>query len=531
MLLLLVETISATVCSQQDSLRSLWSNEAVEQSVRFGALDQFYELYSKTDMDATLGSLEEHYQISKRLKDDKQLFSSAKRLGNVYRLKGNYESAMHWYEKAEILARQLNDTQLQAAILGNMGNVHYYQSDYISAIQHFSSALKIYQHLGIPEHEGRMFTKLGTMFLVINNFELANEYFEKSLAVLNKQGIEGKSKAILYVNIGWTLYMQGRYAEAKTQYEKSLPILTDLNEQYFIAACHSNISTACLAMGNYPEARSNASKALELYQELGIKSGIIETKITLAKVAYQNDPSVTCQEAERILDDVTPETDKKSKRDLYELLYKCYKAQNLLSRSLDMHEQYIIYHDSIQLERNSFAVIREAVKNDFELKLYASQLENEREKTALKITQLKRTFGIIIGALLIIGLLSFYFLTKIRQSEIERDALIKEIETTKNRGSNDYVVDSNTFRLEREKIETYLDRALNETDWNVLNILLNDPVITNKEIATQAHMSVDGIGSSLRRMYEYFEVKESKYKKISLLLEAVKISNRTIPRT
>jgi len=59
----------------------------------------------------------------------------------------------------------------------------------------------------------------------------------------------------------------------------------------------------------------------------------------------------------------------------------------------------------------------------------------------------------------------------------------------------------------------------------VLTILLEDPTISNKEIADKASMSIDGISSSLRRMYEYFEIKESKYKKISLLLEAVKSSN------
>ncbi|MDA9262373.1 winged helix-turn-helix domain-containing protein, partial [bacterium] len=63
------------------------------------------------------------------------------------------------------------------------------------------------------------------------------------------------------------------------------------------------------------------------------------------------------------------------------------------------------------------------------------------------------------------------------------------------------------------------------TDWKVLSILLEDPVIPNKEIADKAFLSVDGINSSLRRMYEYFEIKESKYKKISLLMESIKISN------
>ena len=88
--------------------------------------------------------------------------------------------------------------------------------------------------------------------------------------------------------------------------------------------------------------------------------------------------------------------------------------------------------------------------------------------------------------------------------------------------------DSNKFELSRKKLETKLDRILNETDWNVLQILLNDPLSTNKEIAEKAFMSIDGIGSSLRRMYEYFEIKESKYKKISLLLEAIKISNKSL---
>ena len=77
----------------------------------------------------------------------------------------------------------------------------------------------------------------------------------------------------------------------------------------------------------------------------------------------------------------------------------------------------------------------------------------------------------------------------------------------------------------REKIEHSISRKLNETDWKVLTILLEDPALSNKEIADKAYMSVDGIGSSLRRMYEYFEIKVSKYKKISLLLEAIKSSN------
>jgi DNA-binding MarR family transcriptional regulator len=103
--------------------------------------------------------------------------------------------------------------------------------------------------------------------------------------------------------------------------------------------------------------------------------------------------------------------------------------------------------------------------------------------------------------------------------------LLQKIEKLKSNEDNNLVVNSNEFQLVREKIEKSIDKTLNETDWNVLNILLKEPDITNKEIAEKAFMSVDGIGSSLRRMYVYFDIKESKYKKISLIMTAIKASN------
>ena len=193
-----------------------------------------------------------------------------------------------------------------------------------------------------------------------------------------------------------------------------------------------------------------------------------------------------------------------------------------------MYENYTVYNDSIQQEKNNFAVVSEAVKNDFELKVYENKLENEKEKTALKVSQLKRTFAITIASTLLIFCVVFYFRSKMKKVQAKRDVLLDEIEKLKNNANKGLIVDSNKFELVREKIEHSINRNLNETDWKVLNLLLDDPVITNKEIAEKACMSVDGIGSSLRRMYEYFEIKESKYKKISLLLEAIKTSNAPI---
>ena len=155
-----------------------------------------------------------------------------------------------------------------------------------------------------------------------------------------------------------------------------------------------------------------------------------------------------------------------------------------------------------------------------------NKLKNEKEKAELELKQLKKTYGIIIGSLILIGLIILYFNRNLKRNRKKRDELLEEIKKLKRNDSSNFVINSNEYKLNREKIELAINKKLNDTDWNVLNILLKEPDISNKELAEKAFMSVDGIGSSLRRMYLYFDIKESKYKKISLITEAIKASSK-----
>jgi hypothetical protein len=124
--------------------------------------------------------------------------------------------------------------------------------------------------------------------------------------------------------------------------------------------------------------------------------------------------------------------------------------------------------------------------------------------------------------------INFYAKSVINANHKKRDELLLELEQLKQKADVNGNLVSQDFQLNKDKIEQVIQRKLNETDWLVLNLLLENPVISNKEIATKAFMSVDGIGSSLRRMYEYFNTKESKYKKISLIMDAIKYSNSVL---
>ncbi|MFC6268067.1 tetratricopeptide repeat protein [Frigoriflavimonas asaccharolytica] len=385
--------------------------------------------------------------------------------------------------------------------------------------------MKIYQKEEDREGESHMLTSLGSVFLIIGSYDLALEYYENALAILDKTKIADKRTGVIYLNIGSTNYDQKKYKEAEDYYQRALKIFQIKNEKFFIVSCYGTLANIYLKLNKKTLAKSYADKNLALTKELGLKDNELDAEITLTKILFEDNPTEARIKAEKISTKISSKTSKETKIELYELLYKCYKAEGNTALSLKMYEKLNIYKDSVKIEKNSFAVAREAVKNDYEVKIHKNKLKVEKEQAALEQKQLQSTLGLIAAAGILIGFIIFYYKGRLKINLKKRNILLKELEDMKSNAGSNLVVDSKQFELDREKIEKTLERKLNETDWKVLNILLEEPEITNKKIAEKAFLSVDGIGSSLRRMYEYFDIKDSKYKKIALLSDAIRRSS------
>jgi tetratricopeptide (TPR) repeat protein len=507
-------------------LKSIWENTKNADSIRFSALAQYYIKNNQAQPDSTLVILDYYYKLAKEKNAIKELFNVANDRGGIYRFKGESDLAMKFYKEAEKLAIKLNDRELKATILGNMGNVFINKKDYQKATEYFSKSLKIYQKTNNKKGESHMFTSLGSVFLIIQNYDVALDYYKKALSIVKNTDVEERRIAVIYINIGWTNFEKKQFGQAKLYYEKALEILEVTNDKFFIVNCYATLANINLELNELEKANKYAIKNLTLSKELDIESYVINGEIILAKLAFKkNEFKEATEKAEKILENLDSNASVELKKELYDLLYKCYKENKNSKKSLEMFEQYTIYRDSIQLEKNNFAVIRAAVKNEYDVKLYENKLNSEKAQATLKLKQLKNTFYIIFGSAIIIACIIFYFRRNIKKDRLKREELLHEINRLKTIETSSIVSNSNPFELNKMKIESAIAQKLNETDWNVLTILLADPVISNKEIAEKAFMSVDGIGSSLRRMYQYFDIKESKYKKISLLMEAIKLSN------
>ena len=320
----------------------------------------------------------------------------------------------------------------------------------------------------------------------------------------------------------------GRTKIAREHFQKAYPILKAKNDLYYLPEYFYHLAVLHQGTGNIDSAIIMIEEGLKILIDIGNNDKIISSKLLKANLILDSDFEHAFRIAGDVKKPILNGNDKSQKSSLYKLLYECYKKQGKYELALEMNEQYLLYADSVIIEGNKTAIVREALRADYNAKLFDNRLEAEKREAQLKLRQLKLVYSLVLIGAIIILILFFYYRFRIKKNKAKRDLLLDEIEKLKRIANKELLVDYHKFELSRKKLETRLDRKLNETDWKVLNILLDDPAISNKEISEKADKSIDGIGSSLRRMYEYFEIKESKYKKITLLLEAIRISNSVV---
>ena len=516
--------------NQAGTLRLIWENEELTDSLRFAALDEFHDLFSLVMPDSTLSVLDYYHELAISKGADRQVYRSAVRKGNILRLQDRIEEARTHYYEALIVAKKMNNARLEAIIIGNFGNLYLDQGEYFESIKRYNDAKKIFSTEDDKLGEARMLNGIGAINSRIGNNDIALVHYEKALNIYKELDTKNISYPILnsttiLMNIGLLYTKDNLLIKAEASFLEALKILKPYNYKIYILGCYNTLARIYLELNQIENSLLFANKSFDIAKDLDTQSGILESKILLASINYQLNKDKSIEQLANIFESISGDGSLEMKREVSELLYIGYKVQNRLDLSLKMYELYNLYNDSIQKNIDSYSIARENVKNEYEKILFESQLENEKEKNILKLNQIKKIVFIIFISIVLILLLIYFIVLNNKKSNRNRDALLEEIKFLKENKVN-AIFDSNKFELSKQKIDSYLNRVLNETDWKVLLILLDNPMVLNKEIAEKSNMSIDGIGSSLRRMYDYFEINETKYKKVSLIHKAVNISER-----
>lgn len=512
--------------AQQDSLQKIYTDTRLPDSIRFKALHYEFNEYRFKSPNSTLKAVYYHQKLAKEKNNKEELYYGILREAYFSPELIDLEKSISLHNEALKIAKELKMRDKEAHTKANRAVIYLNLGKHLEGVRNYYDALAIFKELEMNSQATWLLQNIGVVNLRIGNYDIALDYFQQYEDAYNKYNLTTQE---LY---SWNhLYIGETYLEKKF-YEDALIYLTkalgdfELSESKFgLQKCYEHLARVHMALNQLLKANDYAEKSLAICKEFEWEMDILDAKIMLAEIAFKTDETSACKEGQNILSQLPEDSNNHIKQRLYTLLYNCYKSRDNPQLTAEVLELSIAYKDSVNLEIDRMAIIQELVKQDYETRLSENKLKSEAEKAAIQSSQRKRIYVLIIAAVLLIFLTQFYFRSKIKNDKAIRDSLLNKIEELKNRSETELIVNAKKFQLDIEKIEERIDKKLNQTDRKVLNILLENPIITNKDIASKVFLSIDGVGSSLRRMYVYFNIEESKYKKISLLLAAVTLSN------
>ena len=514
---------------KKDSLKNIWVNTTISDSLRFKAIKDYYYKNTYAKPDAVITLTKYHYQLGKEKGSVKQMADALNERSYAHYIKGDLNASIEALKQSISLFEKINDTKNLVVIQSNLGSIYKEQKDYLKAFNSFNTSLKIIRELKLKTSEARILAEIGDIYSILDELDLAMEYFDESLTICVARKISKQNQiGSIFLKKAEIYYKKKQYNLAKEYSNKAINEFKETSNKFDLSECYILLAKVNKKLSKKTQALEYTNKALAINYEIDNNSKIIEAQILKSYLLLDTKPAQAKNLSEKSLQLLKPETSNKIKADLYKLLYECYKKSNQTNRALSMIEKHTIFRDSFQLERNKILIIKETIKSEYEQKLQQNKAINEKENAIVKLTYIYRIYFVISIIIVLVILFVYAFRTKNIKTRKELDALLLEINSLKRKEKLTLLVDSSNFELNKEKIQASINRKLNKTDWSVLNVLLQNPEASNKEISEKVFLSIDGIGSSLRRMYLFFDLKQTKYKKVLLIKKAIEISNNNL---
>ncbi len=320
-LILLCVSSIAGAQANLDSLYSIWQDTNTPDSSRVDAFKTYiWEgfLYSKPDSAFSLA--EQMVSFSKEAGYPKGEAIGLRVQGIISRIKGEYESAIEYYQLSLDVAEQHGERKEASLAINNIGNVYYHQDNLPAALKYFRRSLKINEELGSKPEIALATNNIGSILFDQGNMPAALDYFQRSLKIREElndpQGmaaslstigsaysLQGENEIALgylqrslqihteandqsgisgdLISLGNLYYRQQDFPKAQVYYEQSLVIAEALGARIEIANILNNIGSCFFSQNNFPTALEYYQRALQIRIELDVDGGIASSLVNI----------------------------------------------------------------------------------------------------------------------------------------------------------------------------------------------------------------------------------------------------------
>jgi CHAT domain-containing protein/tetratricopeptide (TPR) repeat protein len=282
----IVVSLSAASQQKADSLRQVWNNPLLPDTVRLGAVQTLaFNVYLSTYPDSTFYYSQQMYELAVKTGHKKFEADALNNQGVSLSIRGYYEPAIVYYERAVGIYSEAGNTNGLANSYGNIGIACRFLGDYQKSLDYYLMCLEMHEKNQSKTGISKTYNNIANVYNLLGDYKRSLSYNFKSLAIkteLNdKKGMSGS-----YNNIGQIYYMFNKPDSAFYFYEKSLEIRVTNNDRTGMIATYSNIGKIYHLKGEFETALEYFNKALELLDEVQDINGLAMAWYNISFVHY-----------------------------------------------------------------------------------------------------------------------------------------------------------------------------------------------------------------------------------------------------
>lgn len=199
--------------------------------------------------------------------------------------RGDYDTAIEWFDQAIDNRRILDDQEGLSESFGHKGHSHYLKGEYDLATRAFDEAIKIDEELDLKSRASAGYRKIAMVMELKRDFHRAEELYNRSLVLEEELG-NPKGMARVYHHLGRLKEEAGEYDEAIAYHTNSIELKEQEGDTMGLATSNHQLGNLALNKGEFEEAIEFYDRAMAQEKEVGDRQGLARTLAQLG-LAYR----------------------------------------------------------------------------------------------------------------------------------------------------------------------------------------------------------------------------------------------------
>lgn len=523
---------TAVAFSQQDpqidSLRSEWQDRSLPDTTRLQSLLSLCISMVDIYPDSTGFYAQKGLTLSMQLKLPAYTSRFLRALGIIANTKGELTAAESYLKRSVKIADSLRIPSLQAKSIQSLGSFYNERSEYARSVDCYLRGLLIAEQTADKLLEMDFKGSLGNAYLGLGAYEKAHDYYIQAMKIAEAE--RDSMKVIMYLNnLSLAHTAQNKHGEALQSLTRALLMAKAAGQQWMLGNLYMNIGDSYAQLKESNLAIEHFRLAMAEDKKYKNKLGEAQVNYRMAKAYQYQAPDSTLIFGHRALETAKAMSKKNLLANTALLLSDAYAAAGRYQPALEMYQLYHQTQDSIYNKEQIASISKSEARYEFEIK----ELQNKAEQEKLRAKQAlrARTIYILMGSFFVFLVLVGIYLMRRRkyQYQLMQHDLELRISKLREAAAKNALASSGLKEhsiLNKQRLENATQTKIGDTSWNILQLLAENPAISNREIAELLFLSEEGISSSLRRMYDIFDIQvsNSKNHKIALLTKVVELS-------